>query len=44
MENKRVELTAERKNLAEVKIQRGIFQGHVLLTILFVMAMMSLFH
>ena len=44
MKNWRVELTVEGKNLAETKIQRGIFQGDVLLLLLFIIAMMSLNH
>ena len=39
MEIWRVELTAGGKNLAEVKIQRGIFQGDALSPLLFVIAM-----
>ena len=42
MENWRVELTAEGKSLAEVKIQRGIFQGDALSSLLFVKAMVLL--
>ena len=42
--NWRVELTAGGKSLAEVKIQRGIFQGDVLLLLLFVVMMMPLNH
>ena len=34
------ELTAERKSLTEVKIQRGIFPGDALSPLLFVIAMM----
>ena len=41
MKNWKVELTAGDKTLAEVKILRGIFQGDVLLPLLFVIAMMS---
>ena len=36
----RIELTAGGKSLAEVKIQRGIFQGDALLSLLFAIAMM----
>ena len=39
-----MELTARRKGLAEVKIQRGIFQGDVLSLLLFVIVMMPLNH
>ena len=42
MKNWRVEQTAGRQNLAEVKIQRGIFLGDALLQLPFVIAMMSL--
>ena len=44
MKNWRVELTVEGKNLAEVKIQRGIFQGDVLSSLLFVIAMWPFNH
>ena len=44
METWRVELTAEGKSLAEVKIQRGIFQGDALSPLLFVIAIMTLNH
>ena len=44
METWRVELTARGKSLAEVKIQRGILQGHTLSPLLFVIAMMPLNH
>ena len=44
MENWKVELTAKRKTLAEVKIQRAIFQGDMLLPLLFVIAMILLNH
>ena len=44
MKNWRVELTAREKKLAEVKIQRGIFQGDVLPPLLFIIAMMPLNH
>ena len=40
----RVDLTAGRKSLAEVKIKKGIFQGGELLALLFVIAMMPLNH
>ena len=42
MEKRRVELTAGEKRLAEVKIQRGIFQEDALSSLLFVIAIMSL--
>ena len=42
MKTWRVELTAGRKNLAESKIQRGIFQGDAQSTLLCVIAMMLL--
>ena len=44
METWRVELWAGRKNLAEVKIQRGIFQGDALSLLQLVIAMMPLNH
>ena len=44
MENWRVELTTGGKRLAEVKIQRGIFQGDVLSPLLFGIAMMPFNH
>ena len=44
METLRVELTAGGKSLAEVKIQRGIFQGDALSPLLFVIAMILLTH
>ena len=40
----RVELTAGGKNLAETKIQRGIFQGDALSPLLLIIAMMPLNH
>ena len=40
----KVELTAGRKSLAVVKIQRGISQGDVLSLLLFVIEMMQLNH
>ena len=40
----RVELTTRGKTLAEVKIQRGIFQGDALSPLLFVIPMMALNH
>ena len=40
--DEKVELTAGRKTLAEVKIQRGIFLGDSLSSLLFVIAMMAL--
>ena len=44
MKNWKVELTARWKTLAEVKIQRGIFHGDELSSLLFVIVMMSLNH
>ena len=44
IENWRVDLTAGVKSLAEVKLQRGIFQGDALSTLLFVIAMIPLNH
>ena len=44
MENLRVELTAGGKSLAEVNIQRWIFQGDALSPLLFVIAIMFLSH
>ena len=44
METWRVELTAGRKNFAEVKIQRSTFQGDALSPLLFVITMMPLIH
>ena len=42
MKNWRVELTAGRKSLTEIKIPRGIFKGDVLSPLLLVIAMMQL--
>ena len=44
MQTWRVELTAWRQSLAEIKIQRGIFQGDAQSPLLFVIAMMPLNH
>ena len=44
MQTWRVELTKGGKSLAEVKIQRDIFQGDALSPLLFVIAMMPLNH
>ena len=42
MKTWRVELTRGRRSLAEIKIQRGIFQGDALSPLLFIIAMMPL--
>ena len=42
IKNWKVELTVGEKTIAEVKIQRSIFQGDAILPILFVIAMMPL--
>ena len=39
-----MELTAGRRSLAEIKIQRGVFQGDALSPLLFIIAMMPLNH
>ena len=39
-----MELTARGENFAEIKIQRGIFQGDALSPLLFIIAMMPLNH
>ena len=44
METRRVELTAEGKSSAEVKIQRGIFQGDAQSPLLFVITMVPRNH
>ena len=44
MQTWRVELTAGGRSLGETKIQRGIFQGDALSTLLFLIAMMPLNH
>ena len=44
MKNWKMELTAEGKTLAEGKIQRGIFHGDALSSLLFVIAMILLNH
>ena len=44
MKNWKVELTAGGESLAEIKIQRGVFQGYSLSPLVFVMAMRSLNH
>ena len=43
-ETRSVELTAGERNLAEAKIQRGIFPGDALSSLLFIIVMMSLNH
>ena len=44
MQTWRVEMTKKKKDLAEVKIQRSIFQGDALSPFLFVIAMMPFNH
>ena len=44
MKTWREELTAGRRSLAEVKVQRGIFQGYALSPLLFIIAMMPFNH
>ena len=44
MQTRRVELTVGGRSLAETKIQRGIFQGYELSSLLFIIAMMPLNH
>ena len=44
MQTSRVELTAGGRNLAETKIQRGIYQGDALSPLLLIIAMMPLYH
>ena len=44
MKNWKVELTGGGKSLAEVKIQRGIFQGDMLSPLLFEITMVPLNH
>ena len=39
-----MELTAGGRSLGETKIQRGIFQGHVLLPLILIIAIMPLNH
>ena len=39
-----VELTAEGRDLAEAKVQRGIFQGDALSPLIFIIAIMPLNH
>ena len=44
MKNWKAELTAGGKSLAETKIQRGIFQGDALSPLIFIIAIMPLYH
>ena len=44
MKNRKMELTARGKSLAEVKIQKGIFKGDAILQLFFVIAMMLQIH
>ena len=44
MKTSREKLTSEGRSLAEVNIQRGIFQGDALSPLLFIIAMMPLYH
>ena len=44
MQTGSVQLTAGGQILPEVKIQRGLFQGNALLSLLFLIAMIPLYH
>ena len=44
MKTRNMELTAGTRSLAETKVQRGIFQGDALSSLLFIIAMMPLNH
>ena len=44
MKTQRVELAAEGRNFAKAKVQKGIFQGDALSSLLFIIAMMPLNH
>ena len=44
MKNRRMELTSGGKDLPEVKIQRGIFEGDALSPLLFIIVMMPCYH
>ena len=44
MKTRRVELTGRGRSMAEAKFQRSIFQGDSLSPLLFIIAMMPLYH